>query len=188
MKLNKTLIVTILFTLILGGCGLNSQRTPADKRQFILNMQKDTLKHLFRIKPHARRVIHKSVGYAVFSNANVNLILASVTGGYGVATNTHTGHKTYMRMGEIGFGLGLGIKDFRVIFVFHTKSSLRHFIRQGWNVGAHADATAKASNKGKAYTGEALIGGITIYHITKSGLALQATLKGTKFWKDKHLN
>ncbi len=189
----KTKIATglaLTLTLILAGCGggLSAQKTPADKRQYILDMQHDTLKQLYRIKPYARGVIRKSVGYAVFSNANVNLVIASFSGGYGVAVNNHTGRKTYMRMGEIGVGLGLGVKDFRVIFVFHTKRTMRQFVNQGWNFGAHADATAKASDKGKAYSGEALIGGMTIYHITKSGLALQATLKGTRFWKDKHLN
>jgi len=188
MKSRITLTLTVIFAVFMGGCGLNSQKTPEDKRRFILDMQSDTLNQLYRTKPHARGVINNSAGYAVFSNANVNLILASFSGGYGVATNRQTGKRTYMRMGEVGFGLGIGVKDFRVIFVFHTKRALRQFVNRGWNFGAHADAAAKASDKGKAYTGEALIGGITIYHITKSGLALQATLKGTKFWKDKKLN
>jgi hypothetical protein len=29
---------------------------------------------------------------------------------------------------------------------------------------------------------------ITIYQLTESGLALQATVKGTKYWKDDALN
>jgi hypothetical protein len=36
--------------------------------------------------------------------------------------------------------------------------------------------------------GEALFDGITVYQLTKSGLALQATIKGTKYWKDDELN
>ena len=50
------------------------------------------------------------------------------------------------------------------------------------------DAAAKASDKGAAVGGEAVLGGITIYQLTKSGLALQATVKGTKYWKDDDLN
>ena len=30
--------------------------------------------------------------------------------------------------------------------------------------------------------------GIEIYSMTESGLALQATVAGTKYWKDKDLN
>ena len=39
-------------------------------------------------------------GYAVFDNANVNVILASFGGGYGVVKNNLTGKSTYMNMGE----------------------------------------------------------------------------------------
>jgi hypothetical protein len=39
-----------------------------------------------------------------------------------------------------------------------------------------------------AVGGEILLNGITIYQLTESGLALQATVKGTKYWKDDALN
>jgi len=32
--------------------------------------------------------------------------------------NNKTGKYTYMKMGELGIGLGLGVKDFRAIFIF----------------------------------------------------------------------
>lgn len=188
--MKSPIYLTIILTLAFGlsACGLDNIKSNADKRQYILDMRKDTLKKLYRVKPHARKVIRKAVGYAIFSNANVNIVLASVGGGYGVAVNNRTRRKTYMRMGELGFGLGLGVKGFRVIFAFHDRRTMRNFVNRGWNIGAHADIAAKANYMGKSYTGEALVGGMTIYHITKSGLALQATLKGTKFWKDKNLN
>ena len=58
----------------------------------------------------------------------------------------------------------------------------------GWAFGAQADAAAKASDKGAAVGGEATVDNITIYQLTESGLALQATVKGTKYWKDNSLN
>jgi hypothetical protein len=30
--------------------------------------------------------------------------------------------------------------------------------------------------------------GIRLYKLTQNGLALQATIQGTKYWKDKELN
>ena len=39
-----------------------------------------------------------------------------------------------------------------------------------------------------AVGGEAVIDNITIYQLTKTGLALQVTVKGTKYWKDDELN
>ena len=93
-----------------------------------------------------------------------------------------------MKMGEVGVGLGLGIKDFRAIFVFHDKYSLDRFVNSGLAFGGDADAAAKAGNKGAAVGGGVLVDGITVYQFTQSGLALQAMLKGTKYWKDDELN
>ena len=50
------------------------------------------------------------------------------------------------------------------------------------------DAAAKAKDKGDAIGGEITVDNITIYQLTESGLALQATIKGTKFWRDDALN
>ena len=87
-----------------------------------------------------------------------------------------------MRMAEAGAGLGAGVKNVRTIFVFHTKEAFEKFVNSGWEFGAHADAAAKADDKGGA------VWGMTIYQITEAGLALQATLKGTQFYKDDELN
>ena len=179
----------VLFSLIIFiGCATTRGTTPSDKRQAILEMKRETLSKLYEIKPQAELQIAKAPGYAVFSDANVNVIFASFGGGYGVVRNNKTGKHTYMKMGELGIGLGLGVKDFRAVFIFHDEHTMIHFINSGWEFGGHADAAAKASNKGAAVGGEILLGNITIYQITESGLALQATVKGTKYWKDKALN
>jgi len=162
--------------------------TPAQKRQSVQNMRNEVLTELFKLKPDTRTQLKSAPGYAVFSNVNVNIIFASFGGGYGVAKNNATGKYTYMKMGEVGLGLGAGVKDFRAVFVFHTKEALNRFIEKGWAFGGQADAAAKASDKGGALAGEAVIDNVTVYQLTQSGLALQATLKGTKFWPDDSLN
>ena len=151
-------------------------------------MKSQVLKDLYKVKPYARTLVSKAPGYAVFSNANVNLIFASFGGGYGVVKNNKTGKHTYMKMGEVGIGFGLGVKDFRAVFVFHDKTTMNRFINSGWEFGGHADAAAKARDKGGAVGGEVLADNITIFQLTEVGLALQATVKGTKYWKDAELN
>jgi len=178
----------VTLALFLGGCATSGAYTKADKRQAILNMKQEVLSELYRTKPGARRQVASAPGYAVFSNANVNLILASFSGGNGVVKDSRTGKNIYMKMGEAGIGFGLGVKDFRAVFVFHNRAKLQQFIDSGWEFGAHADAAAKANEKGGAVGGEILLDGVTVYQITENGLALQATIKGTKFWKDTELN
>ncbi len=185
----KTLTAGALLTaLVISGCATTGATTNDDKRQAILSMKQEVLSELYKVRPDTRSKIRKAPGYAVFSNANVNIVLASVSGGEGVVKDNKTGKHTYMKMGEVGLGFGLGVKDFRAVFVFHDRSTMETFIASGWEFGAHADAAAKAGRKGGAVGGEILMDGITVYQLTESGLALQATVKGTKYWKNTALN
>ncbi|BCD96852.1 YSC84-related protein [Marinagarivorans cellulosilyticus] len=168
------------------GCATTKVDTVAEKRQVVLKMRNETLARLYKEKPNTKAQIASSPGYAVFSNANVNVILASFGGGYGVVDNQ--GKKTYMKMGEVGIGIGAGVKDFRIVMVFDTQKALDNFVAHGWVFGAQTDAAAKASDKGAALGAEAVANGITVYQLTETGLALQATIKGTKFWRDDELN
>ncbi len=178
----------LFMVLVLCGCVTTGATTENQKREAILNMKKEVLSDLYKVHPGAKSKIAKAPGYAVFSNANINLVLASFSGGQGVVKNNATGKHTFMKMGEVGIGFGLGVKDFRAVFVFHDHDTMQDFVTHGWEVGAHADAAAKAGEKGGAISGEILLDGITIYQLTESGLALQATVKGTKYWKDTQLN
>ncbi len=180
--------LSLFMVLALSGCATTGATTDDQKRQVILNMKKEVLSDLYKVHPGARSKIANAPGYAVFSNANINLVLASFSGGEGVFTSNVTGKHTFMKMGEVGIGFGLGVKDFRAVFIFHNRGAMQNFLTNGWEVGAHADAAAKAGDKGGAVGGEILIDGVTIYQLTENGLALQATVKGTKYWKDPELN
>lgn len=188
MKKVLQLILGLAVVLIVSSCTTTQGTSAQEKRQAALNMRTQVLADLYKLNPDARAQIAASPGYAVFSNANVNLLFASLGGGYGVVENKRLKKTVYMKMGEAGVGFGLGVKDFRAVFIFKTQESLDAFIDNGWEFGGHVDAAAKAGDKGAAIGGEALLNGVTIYQITESGLALQATLKGTKYWKDSDLN
>jgi lipid-binding SYLF domain-containing protein len=180
--------LALFMVLVLSGCATTGATTAGQKRHAILSMKQEVLSDLYKAHPGARSKIAKAPGYAVFSNANINVILASFSGGEGVVKNNATGKHTFMKMGEVGIGFGLGVKDFRVVFVFHDHDTMQNFIANGWEVGAHADAAAKVGEKGGAVGGEILLDGVSIYQLTESGLALQATVKGTKYWRTSELN
>jgi len=59
----------------------------------------------------------------------------------------------YMKMASGGLGIGLGVKDFRGIFVFTSRDALEQFVNSGWDASAQADAAAKAGDKGAAWAG-----------------------------------
>lgn len=176
--------------VLLGGCGPKKKGlTLEQRRQEVANMETETLGRLYREKPDAQAKVEKAPGYGVFSNANINLVFASAGGGYGVVVDNATKQRTYMKMALGGVGLGLGAKDYRVVMVFKDKATMDKFVEKGWDAGAHADAAAKTPDKGAEASVEGdLNSGIEIFSMTETGLALQATIAGTKYWKDKELN
>lgn len=186
-KLCLTLLSLFVIATV-AGCSTPAGTSSSEKRQAILDMKDSTLLELYEAKPHTKKMIKKAAGYAVFSDISVNVIFVSGGNGYGVVVDNSSKEKTYMKMAQVGVGLGLGLKDFRAVFVFHHKDVLRKFIDKGWEFGAHADAAAKSGEKGGAVTGAASFKDMEIYQFTKSGLALQATIAGTKYWKYHELN
>jgi len=187
-RLKNSLLLPLVVTLLnctatgLGDASLQQ------RRQNVLNMHQEVLTELYALKPDTEVKVNRAAGYAVFTNANVNLVLASFGGGLGVVRDNETGMKTFMRMGEVGIGLGAGIKDFRAVFVFHGRTALERFLDVGVSIGGQADAVAKAGDLGAAVSGEAIVDNVTVYQLTQSGLALQATIKGTRYWRDPQLN
>ena len=163
--------------------------TPAEKRSEIVKMRAETLARLYKLHPAAKAKVQNAYGYAVFSNVGVNLILLSAAAGSGVARNNRTGNDVYMKMVSGGVGLGLGVKDFRGVFVFGTRNAFDSFVDSGWEAGAHADAVAKTNSKGGSAEGAVTVApGMELYQLTEAGLALEATIQGTKYYKDDDLN
>ena len=189
--MNKKFRVYILVMLLayIAGCSNPKGLSVAERQDYVRQMRDRTLQELYSEKPETKGKIKKAAGYGTFSNANVNIIFASVGDGYGIVVDNETGNETFMKMGLGGLGLGIGVKDYRSVLIFYTKSNLSDFINKGWEFGGHADAAAKSGEKGGAVGAAGEVRGDTeIYQFTKHGIALQATVTGAKYWRDKELN
>jgi lipid-binding SYLF domain-containing protein len=149
----------------------------------------ETLNKLYKVQPKARKAIAASAGYAVFSNFGMKILVAGSGTGKGLAVNSKSKAETFMKMIEVQAGLGIGVKKFRVVFVFDTESALNGFIGSGWEVGGQATASAKAGDKGGDLAGALSVSpGVWMYQLTDTGLAAELTAKGTKYYKDDDLN
>jgi len=184
------IITTLLFSVIMSGCGPSKKDySLAERRRMIDDMSNQTLQRLYIEKPAAQQQVADAAGYGVFSNANAYIVFASVGGGYGVVVDKVTGRKTYMRVGAGGLGIGLGAKDYQQVVIFNTRKALIDFVGSGWNVGGQADATAKSGETGGGMAGEGSISkDVRMYTLTDTGLALQATVTGWRYWVDDELN
>ncbi|HTY45783.1 MAG TPA: YSC84-related protein [Patescibacteria group bacterium] len=193
MKKLFLLIVTVAMAAGLCGCTkVNMQpKTPAEWRAYLQFRRNQVLHELYAVAPQAKAEIARAKGYGVFVNLNVNLILASFTGGRGVIHENGPlgGKDTFMRMAQGGLGLGWGAKDFRTVLIFEDRQALVNFLNNKWQFGAEADAAAKGGDTGKAVSGAVGVApGLRVYQLTESGLALQATVHGTRFWRDEFVN
>jgi len=186
----KFRIIASSLAVILLASGLASAGdSPEKKREKARKMAAQTLQDLYKMEPTAQAAIQKSAGYAVFNNMGTNLLLLSTARGSGIAVNSQSKQETFMKMISAGAGIGVGVKDYRVIFVFETDKALTQFLDSGWSGSAQSDAAAKVGEKGAAYSGAVEVApGVWVYQITKNGLALQLTLQGTKYYKDDDLN
>jgi lipid-binding SYLF domain-containing protein len=183
------IIASVLAVILLAvGLGI-AKDSPDQQREKTRKMATATLEDLYKLQPASREAIQKSAGYAVFSNMGTNLFVLSTARGAGVAVNSKTKQDTFMKMISAGAGLGIGIKDYRVVFVFETVQAFTKFLDSGWAAEGQADAAAKTSKAGGAYSGATMVApGVWVYQITKKGLALQLTLQGTKYYKNDDLN
>jgi lipid-binding SYLF domain-containing protein len=163
-----------------------------EKRAQVRKDRDEILAKLYDKHPEAKAKVANAVGYGTFNNKNLNLFLLSSGHGYGVVVDNKTHKETFMAMGSLGGGVGVGAKDLSVVFIFKNADAMKKFVDSGWQFGAEADATAKAGDKGAAAAKEGAVDTganvFEIYQITDAGVALQATVAGTKYWKDSALN
>lgn len=188
MILRSALVLSVVFTLV-SLPGLAAEDKAAQQRAEIRKMRDTTLAELYQQKPELKARVQKAPGYAVFSNVGVQVVFFGGAGGHGVAVNHKTGKEVFMSMAQVSAGIGVGIKDFRGVFIFHDETTLNKFIYSGWEFGAEAGAAAKSDGKGAA-AGDAASAksSIEIYQLTKAGVIAAATVAGTKYWLDKSLN
>ncbi|MGI9248244.1 MAG: YSC84-related protein [Woeseiaceae bacterium] len=195
MKRNIVVIMFLAVAMVLPleADALFGKKSVEEQREEILKMREETLARLYKEKPSAEKLIEGSVGYAAFSNRGINVLLVSTANGKGVAHDNESGQDFYMNMFSAGGGVGLGVKKFSAVFVFHSRDAYDQFVEEGWNFSGQADAaaTTDAENEEEAGSMETAVGlneDVTIYQMTDKGLALQITLQGTKYWKDGDLN
>ena len=183
--LKKVSILLLLVSMPL----IATAKTAEEDRQELREMRSEVLARLYEQNVEAKGLIADAEGYAVFDNGGINLILFSGGSGKGVAHDNKSGNDTYMRMATAGVGIGLGIKDYQAVIVFHKRAMFDQFVDKGWDFSGQADAAAKIDDTGgEVNAADTVVSGVTVYQMTKKGLALQATLQGTKYWKLDKLN
>jgi len=169
--------------------GVPNESRIIQARQQVREMSQDALSTLYEIAPGTRRVIDKAAGYAVFSTFGLKLFFAGGTTGRGVVVNQRTQRQTFMKMVQVQGGLGFGVNQNRLVFVFTNEQALRNFVDQGWEFGGQANLSAMVGGQGGQFSGAAAVSpGVYLYQVTNTGLSATITVSGTRYFKDADLN
>lgn len=190
--LMATLMLCLMTTVALAADADKSAKERAKimkERTEIHELSAKALENLYAKVPAAQQVIRDCYGYATLSNTGIKLGLFGDAHGRGMAVNNATGETIYMRMKEMGLGFGLGVKEYDLIFVLETETAWHSFISGDVKFATSAEASARDGVTGDSVEGATIAGnGIWVYQMTKKGLALDASIKGTKIYPDKKLN
>ena len=186
----KRFVIGLLCLIAVAALAADDEEDKEKKRAEIRQMSQETLARLYKAQPSAKAAVQKAYGYAVFSNTGIKILFGGSGNGKGLAIKNQTKAETFMKMFEVQAGLGMGVKKFRVVFVFDNEKAFNDFVNSGWEFGGQTSAAAKTSpEKGGSMEGAASVSeGVWMYQMTDKGLALELTGKGTKYSKDKDLN
>ena len=196
MKMKTVLLVTLASAVLMGTLfsgatvwAAKKEPTKAQKQAEVRKTVNETLNRLYKLQPTSKEAIDKAAGYAVFSNFGMKIFFAGGGSGKGIAVNNATKKETFMKMLEVQAGLGMGVKKFRLVWVFQTEEALNGFVSSGWELGSQATASAQYDAKGAGLAGAVAISkDVWLYQLTDDGLAVELTAKGTKYYKDDDLN
>ena len=190
MKKRATLLMTALVLCLLPTVALAADADKIVKeRAKIEELSDKALENLYEKVPSAQNVIENCYAYATLSNTGIKLGIFGDAHGRGLAVNNETGERLYMRMKEMGVGLGLGVKEYDLIFVIGTETAWNSFVSGDIKFATSAEAAASDGATGDSVEGASIAAkGIWVYQITKKGVALDASIKGTKIYPDKKLN
>jgi lipid-binding SYLF domain-containing protein len=144
----------------------------------------EALLTLFAENPKTRELYLRSYGWAVFDNLKLAFGVSG-GGGNGVAVAREIGEATYMKMGTVGVGIGIGVKKYQVVFFMQDSQTFDQFVDKGWQADAGAGAVA---GKAGVEVMTDFVNGLAVYQLTDKGLMANADIAGTKYWKNKKLN
>ncbi len=181
----RNLIGAVGVALLTSGCMAPKGGTPGEKRLFVDRMAIETLRSVYEKHPDAQQKVENAAGYGVFSDFGYALVTGGSAHGYGVVVNNESGSRFYMRMIEGSYGIGLGVKEFRTVFVFHDHETLDDFVTKGLEVGVEGVASSATSESGDHDT---LNKGMETYHITTKGFFIRAAAHAAIYSPDKKLN
>ena len=188
MKFSARLLAVTL-TLLLALSVTAFAKSADQQRAEIQELRTKALENLYDLTPNAHEVLDNCYGYATISATGSQLGLLGGAHGRGLAVNRVTGEQLYMKMEAYQLGIGLGVKEYDLIFILGSEHAWDSFISGKFKVGGSAEASATDGYSGGTIEGADIVGkDIWVYQVTTKGLAVGAAIKGMSIYPNRRLN
>ncbi len=178
MSINLGSLITVIL-LSFFGCAKIPGATGQEQIITINELVTKTLTDLYKEDSTNQETVESSVGYVILNNKITKIPLVGAGAGYGVAINTQSNEKTYLKATRFDVGGGWGARSVRVVIIFQDEKKFNDFIDGYWSANAGAEGSAKVGDAGIASgAGSGDVGedkGYTIHTITDAGVSATAT-------------
>ena len=175
-----TRIVAMSGLLMTVGCvSTYRSMTAEEKRAYLLELEETTLAEIVEQHPEAQADLDNAVGYAIFSNTATKIPLVGAGDGIGVVVDARSGRRTYLRVGRLDVGGGLGVRTFRVIAIFFDEMAFSKLATGKLELGAGVEAAAGTEDIG---TGAGGVAGVrndkrVLYQLSEAGVSATFTVR-----------
>src|SRR5262245_21904609 len=109
------IVVASVGAALLAACAVQAKESPEEQRREITTMAQQTLDELYKEVPGAKAAVNSAAGYGAFSNFGMKILVLGTGTGTGVVADKRAGKKTFMKMVQIGGGIGIGGKQFEIV-------------------------------------------------------------------------
>ena len=177
------LVAVVLSALLAASCSTYRSMPVEEKRAFLAELEETTLVDLVELHPDAEAELESSVGYAIFSNQATKIPIVGAGDGIGVVVDTTTGERTYLKVGRLDVGGGLGIRTYRLVIIFFEREPLQKLASGKVELGAGVEAGAGKEDVG---TGAGGIAGSrkeshVLYQLSDAGVSATFTVRAIKY-------
>jgi lipid-binding SYLF domain-containing protein len=141
-------IVLVVSVLLVISCSSYRSMSVEEKRALLVELEEKTLVDLVEQHPEAEADLDSAVGYAIFSNKTAKIPFVGAGDGIGVVVNTTKEKRTYLKVGRIDVGGGLGVRTYRLVVIFLAEEALEKMASGKLEFGAGMEASAGSKDVG----------------------------------------
>jgi lipid-binding SYLF domain-containing protein len=160
------------------GCAAPRGETADQRKAWADRMADETLSELRQNEQTAARLDEQSVALGVFEVININALIFSTTGGYGVIIDRESGERTYVEVLGGGPGLGAGFTRARSVYVLRTRDIAEAFQRGVVSWNGEGELAWRPAGRGFSMDGVGTLQRSTeAYHDIRHGISVGASVK-----------